>query len=390
MNRAWKLTLGAVGGSMLSATTYAQVPDLLTSFDAGGSSLGMGGSLQAVSADTLSAYYNPAGLGYISGQQFGLNYRNLPHSNSVSSGNFNYSDRFVSTNGTPGSRALTHAGIAVPLSELRKHGGSGVIALTYTVGGQIDDVQTSSGLTYNPTITITNYELDRSAQSDFFTLAYGKTNAAQTFSFGIGLNYVQQRTRFREVGTGVDQNNNPVGLNLNTDNSDSGYGYGVTIGLQGLSSPKSNTSWGVSYRSPVDIKGAPNTGAVYGRIPGRVLAGVGFRNDGLRGGKDYVVFGGQVAYFFDGESSPLFDRTNQTTGGVGLEYNLVRGSYRLPIRFGYAAVPSGGNGFGARSALTYGIGYRPNDGRFNLDVNFAAPENGGYDTSISLTYRFDK
>jgi len=55
---------------------------------------------------------------------------------------------------------------------------------------------------------------------------------------------------------------------------------------------------------------------LYGQIPGRLILGTSYRQDGLRGGKDFLVLGGQVQQFFSGHSSIYFDRGNQTVLGL--------------------------------------------------------------------------
>ena len=386
MKRAWKLAFGAVAGSMLSASSQAQVPDLLTSFDAGGSALGMGGALQVTGADTLSSYYNPAGLGYLAKRQFGLNYRNLPTSNSVSSGTLAPSGRFVDSSGSAGSRNISHVGFAFPLSDVRK-GAGGVLGIAYTIGGFMDDQQFSPSLTVNDTLNVTNYHLNRQAKTEFYTLAYGKSNAAQTVSFGVAFNYIRQETSVTEFGTFSDNSGSFGDPNAI---SDTGHGFGATIGIQGVPKNAPNTSWGISYRTPVSLTGNPNTSDLYGRIPARAMGGIAMRNDNVRGGKDFVVMGAQLGYYFDGRESNYFDRSNQLTGGIGLEYNRVSSTGRIPFRLGFAAVPSGGTGFAARNAVTYGLGYRPSDDKYSIDLNFAAPQGGGYDVSFGFNYRFEK
>ena len=132
------------------------------------------------------------------------------------------------------------------------------------------------------------------------------------------------------------------------------------------------------------------TQSLYDKIPARLLAGVAYRQDGLRGGRDFIVYGFQLQHFFSGKNSQVFDREDQTTVGFGLEYSYQTQGFRIPIRLGYNIVPSGGNDFGSRNSFTFGLGYRPNDGRYGVDFNFASPEKGGYDLGISLNYRFGK
>ena len=87
-------------------------------------------------------------------------------------------------------------------------------------------------------------------------------------------------------------------------------------------------------------------------------------------------------------SSPVLARKEQTVVGVGLEYNYVGGFGRLPIRFGFQGVPSGGNSFGARNNFTFGIGYRPGGSDLSIDINFGRPDGGGGDMSFTVGYRF--
>jgi hypothetical protein len=102
------------------------------------------------------------------------------------------------------------------------------------------------------------------------------------------------------------------------------------------------------------------------------------------------VYGLQLQHFFAGESSQVFDRENQATMGFGLEYNYQTQGFRIPVRLGYQLVPGGGEDFGPRNSFTFGFGYRPNNNRYGIDLNFAAPEKGGYDIGISLNYRLGK
>jgi len=147
-------------------------------------------------------------------------------------------------------------------------------------------------------------------------------------------------------------------------------------------------SFGLSYRSEVNLSNNSDTQGLYDKIPARLLAGVAFRQDGMRGGRDFIVYGAQIQHFFSGGSSQVFDRNPQTTLGLGLEYNFQTTGFRIPLRLGYNIVPSGGDDYGSRNGFGFGFGYRPLDNRYSLDFNFVAPEKGGYDMGISLNYRF--
>ena len=361
-----------------SASSFAQVPDLLNALDAGGRAMGVGGSLYATGADTLSSYYNPAGLGYLNQGAFGLAYRNMPTSRSRASDEFGNLE--LDSTGRRGGSTVSHLGLAYPISE----GRNGTLAVSYTVGGFIDDTRTNAGVLVggNP---VNFYSESLKAKSDYFTLAYGKASADQSFSWGVGLQYVRQRVA-NEILL-VDSGNNVL---IDADLDETGNGIGLVAGVQFIPKGNPNMSLGLSYRTEVDLNGNDDTQELYDKIPARLLGGIAYRQDGLRGGRDFIVYGLQFMHFFSGQSSQVFDRENQTTAGFGLEYSYQTQGFRIPIRLGYHMVPSGGEDFGPRNAFTFGVGYRPNDNRFGIDLNFASPEKGGYDIGISLNYRLGK
>lgn len=382
MKLAWKLG-EVLGFSILSVIASAQVPDQVTAYDPGSSSFGMGGALQVTSSETLSAYFNPAGLGYITRRTARAVYGNLPKSFTLSSGPID--NRTVKTNGLKGSTLVTHIGFAQPLS---KRGA--VIGLSYAIGGEMEDQQLGAGLTQGVG-TVANYELDRSLKTQVYSLALAKASSDQTTSFGVAVNYVRQRTAIAESGVVVTTSGNTVTIVPLTpvaNGEDNGYGYGFTVGLQGTPASDPNLSWGLSYRSAVDLKGNPQTAQFFSRIPSCASAGLAFRQNNLRGSQDYLVLGGQASYYSGGRSSTEFDRTNQTVVGVGLEYTFARSGGKLPLRIGYKSVPAGGDGFATRNELTYGFGYRSSDGRIGLDAGFGSPQHGGADAFFGLTYNF--
>jgi hypothetical protein len=366
---ARRLSFVILGAATVATPAYAQVPDLLNALDAGGRAMGMGGSLYPTSSDTLSSYYNPAGLGYISESTVGIAYRNLPRSRTTASGDFN--DPTLDTSGTSGSREITHFGFVLPFAK-------GGLGLSYTVGGFIDDFRTGD-------ITIggdpvSNYAERIRAKTEFFTLAYGNASRDQTFSWGAGIQLVQASLADQLAGT---VNGVPLsGTSPATTNGIAGI-VGVQFNPRG-----SKMSWGVSYRSEVNLSDNDSTTFLMDKVPARLMGGVAFRQDGMRGGKDFLVYGAQISHFFSADNdSQNFMRQEQTTGGVGLEYNHDRGGARIPIRVGYNFAPSGGPGFGDRNAITFGIGYRPPSERFSIDLNFAKPQHGGFDLGLSLSYK---
>ena len=101
-----------------------------------------------------------------------------------------------------------------------------------------------------------------------------------------------------------------------------------------------------------------------------------------------MVIGAEVQHYFDGGDGVFFDRDPQTVFGVGLEYNYSHSSVRIPVRIGYNFVQAGGFAYGSRNAFTYGIGFRPNNSDWGLDLSFGKPTGGGSDVGLSLSYRF--
>lgn len=364
--------------ALLTAPAAAQVPDLLNALDAGGRAMAMGGANAATNVDTLSAYYNPAALAYLDSREIGLVYRNLPESTTRLAGD--RSDPDSDTNGQGGGRSITHAGFASPVRDLLGRG-SGTLAFAYTVGGYIDDKATATSLDDDP-LTFVNYQLNRKAKSSFYTLSYGKA-LNSGLSYGVGLVYATQEIKYSETGIASDQS-----VVLDASGSSTGNGVGVIAGL--LYTPASQPNWslGLSYRSPINLSGNSETSDLYDEIPGRVIFGATYRREGFRGGKDYLLLGGQVQHFFGGDSSQFFERDPQTVFGFGAEYNLGIDSGRVPLRVGFTTVPNAGDGYGSRNAFTFGVGYRPNRYPVGIDLGYAVPEGGGYDFSIAASYRF--
>ena len=374
-----KLIAVSVAPIALAGMAQAQIPDLLTSYDAAAASMGAGGALSATGGGTAASYYNPAGLAYATSKELSFDVKNKQTSTTQSTGAS--TNRLITTDGNAGKRGLSHLGLAIPLSK-----GRGVVALTYTLGGYIEDTQTSNSLTFGG-LTAQNYILTRRAAADFYSLAYAKSSPSQDFSWGLAFNYVRQTVDNTESGTltGGGQS-----VPLNTNNAETGYGYGATLGIQGTPKNQPNISWGASVRTPISLKGNPDTNSIYGTIPGRIVGGLAFRQDAFRGGKDYLVYGIQGQYFYGGKDSLLFQRNNQFVTNLGLEYNLLKFGGRFPIRLGYVINPGGGDGYGSRNSLNYGVGYRPENGKFDVDLGIGNAQHGGTDFAFGVTLRFDK
>jgi hypothetical protein len=376
------VTLGAF---ILCCVSQAQIPDLLNAFDAGGRSLGMGGALHGSDPSSMSAYYNPASLGYITKTEVDLALHNLQNSETVI-GN-TYANPSYHTHSLSGTKAVTDVGVSVPVKPLFGNGKASV-ALNYNVGGYVHDVaQTSSNGFPDGSLTLTNYQLLRSIETDFITLAYGQSIPSRTFSFGFGLMYAQTGTNYDSTGSAVDSNGNAAtfsGSNINYQ----AHGLGFIVGGQFIPATLPNFSLGLSYRSAIGLDAGTNSG-IYDRVPARALANATYRIGGAGHG-DYGLVGVQYQYFFDGDASADFDRKGQSVLGLGAEYDHQIGSFTIPLRIGLESASAGGDGYEYRRVFTYGIGLRPSDSRYSLDFNWSTMDGGGKDFGISAGYRFGK
>jgi len=379
-----KFLVVVVAGA-LSSQGMSQIPDLLTAFDAGGRSLGMGSSIGASGTGPNSAINNPAGLGYASSKELSLTFRNLPESNTTVSRNFVNPD--FTTDGQSGGRSLTQVGYSTPLNR-----GRGVIGLNYSVGGFIGDNRTGTNLNDGATI-IKNFNEQLRAKTDFFTLGYGRATSDYRSSFGIGLVFASHSTRNRQAYQLFDNNGTPNNFNddiflsnVTLDNAGQMTGLGLVAGLQ--FNPDGNTSVGISARTPISLNGSSAVEDYYSRIPGRLSAGVAKRL--ARGGtsQDFLLVGGQVDLFFGGSNGILNRDDAQLAFGAGAEYNYRFRNAYIPIRVGFRTIGKGGDGFQRTSAFTYGLGYNPDRSDLALGLDFGNNSQGGTDMSLSLSFRF--
>ncbi|HZH97758.1 MAG TPA: hypothetical protein VEX38_02200 [Fimbriimonadaceae bacterium] len=379
MKIATKMTIAALGVTILPSIASAQVPDLVAAFDAGGRAMGMGGATYVTGSDTMSGYYNPAGLAYVSRGQVGLTFRNMPQSRTTVSGDLvpTGSER-LSSEGDTGPRALSHVGIAIPLRN-RSGSTNGTIGLALTTGGQIRDERTAGPGLAEGGLGAPGYSQLLKSKTDFVSLSYGRS-LSDTFNICISLLYAVNNQS--NVRNGV-----PSGA---TSFEETATGLGLLVGMQFTPRDNPNLMFGASYRTPISLKGRNGAQLIYDKIPARLQIGGAVRRDGLRGGRDFILVGADVQHFFAGNQGVLFDRDPQTVLGFGLEYSYATGSARVPIRLGYQFVPAGGNNFGARNSFTYGVGYRPGNGDWGVDVNFGRAQAGGQDMSINLMYRFGR
>jgi len=311
---ARRLPFVVLGAATIATPAFAQVPDLLNALDAGGRAMGMGGSLYPTGADTLASYYNPAGLGYVSQSTVGVAFRNLPRSTTTASGDFN--NPTLTSKGSGGDRELTHFGVVFPM-------GKGGLGLSYTVGGYINDFRQGS-VTIGGS-SVSGYAEQIESKTEFFSLGYGVATKDQTFAWGIGAQFVQESMEDLLTGT-------VNGSQLSGTPSATTSGIAGLVGFQ--FNPKgSDMSWGVSYRTEVNLSSNNSTSLLMDKIPARLLGGVAFRNDGIRGGKDFLLYGLDVMQFFStNNAGQNFQRNAQTVAGGGLEYNYDLGGARIQLR----------------------------------------------------------
>jgi hypothetical protein len=370
-----RMLYAGIGLSALSAVTMAQVPDLVTGFDAGGRAMGAGGSFYATGVDTLSAVINPSGLGYMDRASAQVAMRNLPTTQTTVTGPL--SDLRLSTEEEEGDMGLTHLGVAFPMRRDQQNGP--VLSLSYTVMGIMDDRQEGFGLPGG----IDSYLDLLRAKTAFVTLSVGKASANRSWSWGLGVVYATQNVRNLQI---IDFSD-PQTPDQIADNDDTGHGFGGILGFMVTPANSPEFTLGFSLQTPIELDGS---GAIdlYSRIPGRASIGVSQYREGLRHGRDSMVLASQIDYYFGGKSSDRVDRTDQTAVSLGIEYGYSVGDVLIPLRFGYRWVNAGGDNFANRSGYTYGIGYRSKDGNWAIDFNFGNAGEGVIDNGYSLVYRF--
>lgn len=360
-----------------AAISTAQIPDLLTAFDAGGRSMGMGSSLGLTGSDTRSTLQNPASLGYVSQPVLSIAFRNLGESRTQLRNDFNDPD--FRTNGQSGNRAMTHLGYATP-------SGNGVLGFSYQVMGYVRDFKFGTGLR-DGNVYRNNYRETTRAKTDAFTVSFARSNAAKTNNFGVGVVVAAHNTRNRQaynVGTTPQDPGTPV---TPVENSGSLYGVGITAGMQFQPGNNPNALIGISAQSPISLSGSSEISDYYNRIPGRLSAGIAQRTTTGRA-SDFLLLGAQLDYYFGGSSSGVLERDNQFVIGTGAEYHYKFRNAYIPLRAGFRAIGKGGDGFSGLTGLTFGLGYHPIGSDYGVDIDFSSLSTGGMDMSLSLTYKF--
>lgn len=369
--RMRKLLLALAPVASIGAS--AQVPDLLDTFEMGGRSLGMGGALYSNAADPTASYWNPANLSLMGESQVAFSLRNLPDSNTTLTGRFDNPD--ASTDVGFGSNSVTFAGATFPIR-------GGTLGVSYARGGYLHELRVGEELDAdNSRIDVIDL---LEVATDFFTVAYGIPRGSN-MNLGFGVVVARQSVLsdvFRRINTGAE-----IIIEDPDAVSETGLGFGGIVGVQFTPPGRQNISVGASFRSPMKVSGLGTLDAITDEIPARLQGGVVWRNDGVgTRGQDFLLGGIDLAYHLPanrGKPAGL-RRDGQFAGGVGFEYNWAFGGGYVPIRAGFRAHTDGGAGFSDRTAVTFGVGYRPSGEDYWIDLNFATGS-GQSNPDLALT-----
>jgi hypothetical protein len=370
--KAWRRWAAAGAAVAVGAGAQGQVPDIISVFDAGSRAMALGGSTQATDITPNATLLNPAGLGYITAPTLSIGLRSLPDFDVTLSGSLNAPDD--ETDRRYGRNAFTQLSYAQPF-------GRGALGFSFSVGSYGLSTSSADFLTQG-NLAAVDYRSSFKAQTDFFTLGYGQDMGR--YSWGLGVIYANQYLSSQESYQIFD-GFNQVGT-VNSSTSGNATGVGAVAGVQAPIGD--NAFWGASVRSPISLDGNDGVSDRLPRIPGKASAAFSVRRSlGSRSG-DSLLYAAQADYHFGGSRSARLERKDGLGYGLGVEYSLNRGGSRWPIRLGYSSSPSLGEGFDARRALTFGLGWRPQEGRLGVDLGFMRDLKGGpYDISLGLTYR---
>ncbi len=337
--------------------------------------MALGGGSAVTDSDTRSALNNPATLAYLRESEFQLDFRNLPDSTVKVTQSF--VNRTNDTSASLGRQSLSHLGYVLPVK-------NGTFGFSWTISGYVDNVTTGDNLT-NGSLTVRNLQEVTKARTDMFTFSYGQATKRTNFGYGLIIadQYISGSQRY-DLFNGATN----VGT-VNNSASGNSYGVGAVVGVQTRPAADENYTVGASVRTPISLHGSSDTDSYLSRLPGKLSVGMAGRYD-LVGRQDFFAWALGTDYYFGGDTSGVLERRNSWGFGGGLEYNLFRFNARIPIRLGYAHVPSGGTGFSDRNAITFGIGYRPDNGPFSVDLSVAKVTGTGsapYDLALGVTYR---
>jgi long-subunit fatty acid transport protein len=392
MRQARTLKAIWIGIGMSAIGVWAQKPgDTLYSLDMGGRGYGMGGAFAAIADDVTAAAWNPAGLAYLSKPEFSIVMRTLPTYQTTLAGNvINPASR---TTGSSGDQRLGFAGLALPLGKNGK-GPGGTLGIAYWRGGFYENNKFAARLTSgdpDSNLEIRPYIDNTEISVDFFTLAYAR-KLTNNMQFGIGLLYVQENFNYFHSETLVDPNdpNNDLGTTESTIN-ETGTGFGVQVGVMSPFNTMKGT-WGVTYRSEMKLRDFGGAAAFGDTVPAKVSFGASYLLlENPRGSNtDFLVGAAQIDHFFKSNSGLADQRDNATNFGLGLQYTLGLHGFLVPVRVGFHSYQAGNDQtFSDENIFTFGLGYRPLDGRWGLNLDFGSSNrHSGMDTSLSLNYQF--
>lgn len=368
-------------GLGLAAMGHAQIPDLLTAFDVGGRPLGLGGALSGTGTSTRSILDNPAGIGFTSAPTVGIALRNLSGSNTRVSDDFDNPD--FRTEGDAGDRALTHFGYATPIGKL------GVLGISYQLGGYIRDVRTGTNLR-DGELTVRDYRETLLAKTNFFTFALARARADFSSAWGVGLVFANQDIRNTQRYRLFRADNTEIAVTP-LDNRGSSTGIGLVAGVQLNPGGKSNSTIGLSARTPISLNEGGEIDGYYPTIPGKLSASYAQRFTSPRNAEEFYILALQFDAYFGGDENAVLSRDGfQLVGGAGIEYHLRFRNAYIPLRLGYRSMSRGGDGFLQVSGLSFGLGYNPVGSNFNVDLDFLMNSAGSMDMSLALTYRIKK
>ncbi len=346
--------------------SYAQVTDVLNALDAGGRAMGSGGGTYVSGSDTTSALSNPAGLGLLDRGQFSIAIRNLPETVSTVSQDFR--DPTTSSTFSSGGRAITHMGLALPW-KTRSGRQLGTLGLSFTTVGFLRDLRSGNDLD-DGDLVVKNYSELLKIKVDLFTVSFGKA-MGNGLSYGIGAVIANVGIENLQRYSLEDGAGNARG-NVNVDNSQTGTGFGGVFGVQ--LQPKSNPNLviGASFRTGIDLSGNNRTSEFYDRVPAKASIGFAGSRSGMRGGRDFLIYGAQIDSYFDGRTGSFAKTDDTIVVGGGVEYNYHIANYRIPLRLGFNTVNISNEG-GNRNTFTLGFGVRPLSSNVSFDLNFASP-----------------
>jgi len=393
MKKAWmRALLGTSAIGLVGVGVYAQkAGNTLYSLGIAGRGYGMGGAFVAIADDVSAAAWNPAGLAYLTRPELQIAMRTMPSYSTTQSGNaVNPTER---TTGDAGSQQVSFFGVALPLG---KGGGgilkNGTLGIAFwrggfyennTLGTFLTSGDPDSDLAINPRI------INLRTQVNYYTLAFG-WQLNPKLKAGVGLVYGEQKFDYLKNETIVDPNTDEIIGTTESAVNENGTGFGVQLGVIGKIGDKGN--FGITYLSEIELGSFDDASTFASKIPARLSAGASYilREVKRGSGSDYLLGAIQFDHFFAANEGLTAATNDYTNFGAGLSYNLSYRGLILPLRVGFHNYQSGGNAlFSNEQVFTFGIGVRPGDQRYSIDIDFGSSNrHKGLDFSLSVGYQF--